>query len=834
MPDSLAARLAKVSPPESTGTSSPLARVSQVLDSFASRDHTGEVLTAVRHYPAREAQWEDFPRWLKPELRAAYNAKGIRQLYTHQTAAAESVHAGKNIVIVTPTASGKTLCYNLPVLDAILADSDTRALYLFPTKALAQDQLAELYDLNQRLENRFGVFTYDGDTPSDARKSIREKSHIVLTNPDMLHTGILPHHTRWTRLFENLRYIVLDELHTYRGVFGSHLCNVLRRLQRIARFYGREPQFICCSATIANPGELASHLTENEVEVQSANGAPAGEKTFVFYNPPVVNRALGIRRSYINESSRVAQEFLRHNLQTMVFANSRLYTELILTYLQQANPQLPGKRETIRGYRGGYLPSERREIERDLRDGRVRGVVTTSAMELGIDVGSLDTVVMAGYPGTIAATWQRAGRAGRRKGSSCAVLVASSSPLDQFIVRHPDYFFGNTPEHAFIQPDNLEILINHLKCAAFELPLGPEEKFGAVDLPALCVRLAEAGYLHFAGEHYHWAQEAYPADTISLRSVTSDNFVIINITGEPRVIGEVDFVSALTTVHEKAIYIHGGQQYHVEHLDFKQRKAYVKQVDADYYTDAIRYTQVRILEIAASASSHPEESVIPLALSGESKQSGAKDLNPSDAVPSPVRAHSRSFGDVLVRSQVVGFKKIKFFTHENVGAGTLELPENEMHTTSYWITLERPLLESLPYSIGERQSGMFGLLQALKTVATLLLMCDGRDLSTAIGERPPAPGAATEEITPLWMEDATVANAKAFFEPNLYLFDAYPGGIGFSEPLFHAHDYLMQKTRELISACPCDAGCPSCVGPASDLAPKAKEAALAILDRLFE
>jgi DEAD/DEAH box helicase domain-containing protein len=834
MPDSLAARLAKVSPPESTGTSSPLARVSQVLDSFASRDHTGEVLTAVRHYPAREAQWADFPRWLKPELRAAYNAKGIRQLYTHQTAAAESVHAGKNIVIVTPTASGKTLCYNLPVLDAILADSDTRALYLFPTKALAQDQLAELYDLNQRLENRFGVFTYDGDTPSDARKSIREKSHIVLTNPDMLHTGILPHHTRWTRLFENLCYIVLDELHTYRGVFGSHLCNVLRRLQRIARFYGREPQFICCSATIANPGELASNLTENEVEVQSANGAPAAEKTFVFYNPPVVNRALGIRRSYINESSRVAQEFLKHNLQTMVFANSRLYTELILTYLQQANPQLPGKPETIRGYRGGYLPSERREIERDLRDGRIRAVVTTSAMELGIDVGSLDTVVMAGYPGTIAATWQRAGRAGRRSGSSCAVLVASSSPLDQFIVRHPDYFFGNTPEHAFIQPDNLEILINHLKCAAFELPLGPEEKFGAVDLPALCARLAEAGYLHFAGEHYHWAQEAYPADTISLRSVTSDNFVIINITGEPRVIGEVDFVSALTTVHEKAIYIHGGQQYHVEHLDFKQRKAYVKQVDADYYTDAIRYTQVRILEIAASASSLPEESVIPLVLSGESKPSGAKDLNPSDAVISPVRAYSRSFGDVLVRSQVVGFKKIKFFTNENVGAGTLELPENEMHTTSYWITLERPLLESLPYSISERQSGMFGLLQALKTVATLLLMCDGRDLSTAIGERPPAPGAVTGEITPLRMEDATVANARAFFEPNLYLFDAYPGGIGFSEPLFHAHEYLMKKTRELISACPCDAGCPSCVGPASDLALKAKEAALAILDRLFE
>ncbi len=721
MAESLAVRFAKPAAPDAASEadrgSSTLARVNQVLDGFTARDHAGELLTAVRHYPARAAQWAEFPEWVQADLRSAYGAKGIRQLYTHQAAAAEAVHAGKNVVIVTPTASGKTLCYNLPVLDAILADDDTRAMYLFPTKALAQDQLAELHDLNQKVANRIGVFTYDGDTPSDARKAIREKSHIVLTNPDMLHTGILPHHTRWTRLFENLRYIVLDELHTYRGVFGSHLCNVLRRLQRICKFYGSTPQFICCSATIANPGELASKLIENDVEVLAENGAPAAEKTFVFYNPPVVNRALGIRRSYINESSRVAQEFLKHDLQTMVFANSRLHTELMLTYLQQANPQMPGKPESIRGYRGGYLPTERREIERGLRDGKIRGVVTTSAMELGIDVGSLDAVVMAGYPGTIAATWQRAGRAGRRSGSSCAVLVASSAPLDQFIVRHPDYFFGNTPEHAFIQPDNLEVLINHLKCAAFELPIGPQEQFGDVDVRDLCARLAEAGYLHLAGDNYHWTHEAYPADTISLRSVTSDNFIIIDITGKPLVIGEVDFVSALTTVHEKAIYIHGGQQYHVEHLDFKERKAYVKQVDVDYYTDAIRYTQVRVLEIADSA-----------------RTCGSNNSN--------------SHGDVLVRSQVVGFKKIKFFTNENIGAGQLELPENEMHTTSYWITLERSLLDSLPYSISERQSGMFGLLHALESVATLLLMCDGRDLGTAIGERPPVPGVRERRLDP--------------------------------------------------------------------------------------
>jgi DEAD/DEAH box helicase domain-containing protein len=801
------------------GVSNAMTRVHEVLETFAGRDSGGEILTAIRHFPAREAQWADFPIWVRPELVTAYTQKGIRKLYTHQAAAAEAVHAGKNVVIVTPTASGKTLCYNLPVLHAVLENSDTRALYLFPTKALAQDQLAELHDLNRRLDDSFGVFTYDGDTPADARKSIREKGHVVLTNPDMLHTGILPHHTRWTRLFENLQYIVLDELHTYRGVFGSHLCNVLRRLRRIARFYGRNPQFICCSATIANPGDLAERLLESKVEVLNSNGAPTAEKTFAFYNPPVVNRALGIRCSYVNESSRVAQEFLRRDLQTIVFANSRLHTELLLTYLQQANPHLPGKPETIRGYRGGYLPNERREIERGLREGRIRGVVSTSALELGIDVGSLDTAVMAGYAGTIAATWQRAGRAGRRSGSSCAVLVASSSPLDQFIVRHPDYFFGNTPEHAYIQPDNLEILINHLKCAAFELPIALGEKFGDVDVPDLCARLSEAGFLHLAGDHYHWTHEAYPADTISLRSVTSDNFVIIDISGAPNVIGEIDFPSALVFVHEKAIYLHGGLQYHVEHLDFKERKAYVKQVDVDYYTDAIRYTQVGVLEIAATERG-----------SGAVMLSGAKDLNASPA--SSESSNSHSHGDVLVRSQVVGFKKIKFFANENIGDGKLELPENEMHTTSYWITLERPLLESLPFSVSERQSGMFGLLHALESVATLLLMCDARDLGTAIGERPPAPDTDSGEVVSVGMEDAISPSAKEFFEPNLYLYDAYPGGIGFSEPLFRAHDLLVQRTRELIAACKCENGCPSCVGPASDLAPRTKEAALAILDRL--
>jgi DEAD/DEAH box helicase domain-containing protein len=775
-----------------------LVGMGEVIAELTSRDRTREVVTAVHEIPAREAQWAPMPEWIRPELADAYRAKGVAQLYTHQAETVDRVRRGQNVVVITPTASGKTLCYNLPVLNAVLENPDTRALYLFPTKALAQDQLEELQDLSRRTGDSWGVFTYDGDTPGDARRAIRQQGHIVITNPDMLHTGILPHHTRWTRLFENLRYIVIDELHTYRGVFGSHLANLLRRLRRIARFYGQTPQFICSSATIANPGELARKLLEEDVEVIDTNGAPAAQKKLIFYNPPVVNRFLGIRRSYINESYRLAQEFLKRGLQTIVFANSRLHTEVMLTYLKQANPQPPGQPEVIRGYRGGYLPMERREIERGLRSGQIRGVVATNALELGIDIGSLDVAILAGYPGTIASTWQRAGRAGRRSGSSCAVLVASSRPLDQYIVKHPEYFFGSSPEHAYIQPDNLEILVNHLKCAAFELPLGPDEVFGAADLAALCEQLGASGYLHRSGEYWHWTQEAYPADTVSLRSITSDNFVIIDETDAPEVIGEIDFSGALTTVHPKAIYLHGGQQYHVERMEFEQRKAYVKRVEVDYFTDAIRYTQIRPLDVAAE-----------------------------ECAPGPAM---RLHGDVQVRSQVVGFKKIKFFTLENVGSGKLELPENEMHTTAYWITLSQELLASLPYSISEKQDGMFGLLHALESIACLLLMCDPRDLGATIGEGTPPDGEETE-----WPAKPSAGGkfeVEEFFKPTLYLYDAYPGGIGMSEPLYRLHDRLVRQTRDLIASCPCESGCPSCVGPAGETGARAKEAAMAILARL--
>jgi DEAD/DEAH box helicase domain-containing protein len=775
-----------------TRRSQALTGVREIIQEIAPKDQTGEVITAIRRLPAREARWEPVPDWVRPELAEAYRAKGIDRLYSHQAEAAHRIRCGNHVVIVTPTASGKTLCYNLPVLNAVLENPDVRALYLFPTKALAQDQLTELQDLGGRLGDTFGVFTYDGDTPVDARQSIRQRGHIVLTNPDMLHAGILPHHTKWTRLFENLQYVVIDELHTYRGVFGSHLANVLRRLKRIARFYGRSLQFIFSSATIANPGELAARLIDSDVEVLDANGAPSAEKYVVFYNPPVANRFLGIRRSYINEAWRLTRGFLKHGLQTIIFANSRLHTEVLLTYLKQDNPQPPGAPEIVRGYRGGYLPLERREIERGLRDGNIRAVVATNALELGIDIGSLDVVVMAGYPGTIASTWQRAGRAGRRKGGSCAVLVASSRPLDQFIVKHPEYFFSNSPEHAYIQPDNLEILVNHLKCAAFELPLAAGEAFGAADLGLLCERLAEAGYLHRSGDFWYWTQESYPADAISLRSVSSDNFVIVDETDRPEVIGEVDFSSALSTVHPKAIYMHGAQQYHVERLEFEQRKAYVREVEVDYFTQAIRYTQVqRLKEEEAAAVSGPA-----------------------------MKAH----GDVQVRSQVVGFKKIKFYTLENVGSGNLELPEDEMHTTAYWVTLDRQLIDSLPFPISDRQDGLFGLLYAFESVASLLLMCDRMDLGATIGE-----GSPDIHASPAGWE----SRQEEFFEPTLYLFDAYPGGIGLSEPLFHLHDSLIDRTRELIESCPCEKGCPSCVGPVGETGERAKEAALAILKCLM-
>ncbi|HET9179037.1 MAG TPA: DEAD/DEAH box helicase [Terriglobia bacterium] len=770
--------------------------VREIQSGFKGSRREGGV-TALRHYPAREARVVPFPDFLPERVTKALSSRGVESLYSHQAAAATLAWEGRNIVVVTPTASGKTLCYNLPILSALVENPDARALYLFPTKALSQDQLVELNRWAEILGDDLRTFTYDGDTPQDARRAIRAQANLVITNPDMLHTGILPHHTKWERLFENLRYVVIDELHYYRGVFGSHLANVIRRLKRIAEFYGSRPQFICTSATIANPAELATRIIEQDVVLVDENGAPAAEKYFVLYNPPVVNPQLGIRRSYLNETRRLAKVFMMRGLETIVFANSRLATEILVTYLKEDFARRPVGPEVVRGYRGGYLPLERREIERDLREGRLLGVIATNALELGIDIGSLDVAVMAGYPGTIASTWQRAGRAGRREGSSAALLVASSAPLDQFIVQNPDYFFDHSPEHGHVNPDNLQILLNHLKCAAFELPVKEDEKFGGLDLKMLCKHLEDLGFLHKTSEGWHWISESYPADAISLRSVSSDNFVIVDVTGEPRVIGEVDFSSALTTVHEKAIYLQDGQQYHVERLDYDERKAYVRQCDSEYYTDAISYTKIKILEHFDSAPAGPA---------------------------------FRNHGEVQVNTQVVGFKKIKFHTMQNVGSGELMLPEQEMHTTAFWLTLPQALLDAMPYSRDDRMNGVQGLAHALQAIGTLLMMCDARDLGVAVGENL----AVAEDLAALPSNQGRPAVYTKIFEPNIYLYDKYPGGVGFSEPLFRLSPSLLENTRRLILNCPCESGCPSCVGPVGEVGEKGKEVALAILSAVLQ
>jgi DEAD/DEAH box helicase domain-containing protein len=739
-------------------------------------------VTAVRRLPAVSAQFAPFPAALDPRLVGALASRGVDQLYTHQAEAIEHALAGRHTVVITPTASGKTLCYNAPVLDAILKDSSSRALYLFPTKALAQDQLAELQAMCETIDastsEKIGVFTYDGDTPQDARRTIRSRAQLVLSNPDMVHSGILPHHPRWAKLFENLRYVIIDELHAYRGVFGSHLCNVLRRLRRICAHYGSHPVFLCSSATIQNPRELAERLTEQPFELVDRNGAPRGEKFFVFVNPPVVNHQLGIRRSYLAETRRVASEFLKRNLQIIVFAQSRLSTEILTTYLKDDFEGIPGAPEKIRGYRGGYLPMRRREIEKGLRDGAVRAVVSTNALELGIDIGALDVSVMAGYPGTIASTWQRAGRAGRRSGRSAAVMVASSAPLDQFVVRNPSYFFDASPERALIDPDNLHILVDHIKCAAFELPFNATDAFGRPDLQEILGILSEQGLVHRADESapWTWTNESYPADAVSLRSVSSDNFVIVDITGETRVIGETDFTSGPSTLHPKAIYIVEGQLFQVERLDFEGRKAFVRSIDCDYYTTAISYARVTPIDTFAAAA-------------------------------------ERSHGEVHVVSRVVGFKKIKFYTNENVGSGELDLPEQQMHTTSYWLTIPSNVMAVLPYATDDRRDGVVGLSFALKQVAQLLLMCDGHDIGISIKS-----------------EEADGAGGAAAGAQTIFVYDNYPGGIGFSAPLFEAHRELLEGTRRLIADCPCENGCPGCVGPIGNTGPLAKTAALRILD----
>jgi DEAD/DEAH box helicase domain-containing protein len=679
-------------------------------------------------------------------------------------------------------------------------------LYLFPTKALAQDQLAELEALARQLPE-MRMFTYDGDTPQDARRAVRARANLVLTNPDMLHSGILPHHTKWATLFQNLRYVVIDELHAYRGVFGSHLANVLRRLRRICRHYGSTPQFIMSSATIANPGELARRLTGEPVEEITESGAPTGDKVFVCYNPPVVNKELGIRAPYLGEAAKLAIQFLREKIATIIFAQSRLATEVLLTAIKSGVADKTGDSGIVRGYRGGYLPTRRRAVEKGLREGEVLGVVSTNALELGVDIGHLDVAVLAGYPGGIASLWQQAGRAGRRSGRSAALFVATSAPLDQFMVTHPEYLFGTPPEHARVNPNNPFILVNHLKCAAFELPIGDDERFGELDVRRFLAALDDEGVLHHTGSRWHWAAETYPADHVSLRTVTTDNFVVIDTTARDekqtkrrQIIAEVDWSSAFATIYPKAIYLVESEPYEVQELHFREdeeKVAYVKRVNVDYFTDAISAKGVWILQRLADQSRS---------------------------------AYVAEQGEVLVAEKVVGFKKIKMGTLENVGSGEVELPQQEMQTTSVWLTVPPDTLARVSPSREELIDGLRAVTYLLHRLAPMFLLCDIRDLGSWLGDTTPATSGAvaTRESAKRRLMEAEQ------FNPTIYLYDSHAGGIGLAEHLFDILPDLLRRGLETLDACACQAGCPSCVGPVNEVGRRAKSTARTLLTALTD
>ena len=721
--------------------------------------------------PAAAAEFAPLPPDLRPELVQALRRRGIERLYSHQAEAYTAVRNGRHLVVVTPTASGKTLCYNLPVLQKLLENPDRRALYVYPTKALAQDQLAELGALKSGLPIDVRVDTYDGDTPPGRRTAIREGGHVVMTNPDMLHTGLLPHHTRWRRLFSSLEFVVIDELHTYRGLFGSQVANVIRRLKRICAFYGSHPTFICASATIRNPLELARRLLEeDDIALVDRSGAPRGERRLVFYNPPLLNRDLGVRRSSMLEARRVAAPWIRAGVQTIVFCRSRLQVEVMLSYLRQdLAPRLDASKR-VRGYRAGYLPLHRREIEAGLRNGDITGVVSTNALELGIDIGTLQCSVLVGYPGTIASTWQQLGRAGRRSGS-IGVFVASSSPLDQFIVRHPEYFLGTDPEEGLIDPNNLLLLAAHLQAGLFELPFTEGERLGEANVDELLRLFEEDGSATHSAGRWFWSRQAFPAEEVHLRRILADNVVIID-TSQPRpsVIGEMDQFTAPVLLHEEAVYLHEGAQYHVDRLDWNEKKAYVRPVDVDYYTDALASVTVQVLETFASAE-------------GEGL--------------------SRSHGEVKITSLASMFKKIRFHTHENIGSGPIHLPEQTLHTTGYWVTVDPAMWIALGRE--SLEAGLQGMAHSLRHVASLRLMCDPRDLGS-------------------------VAEVRSISTqlPTVTVYEVYPGGVGFAARLYDLHRELLDDAAALVRDCPCAAGCPSCIGPLH-LVEGAKEACLRLL-----
>jgi DEAD/DEAH box helicase domain-containing protein len=737
---------------------------------FVATDFPGDI-TLDHVIPATAAKFAPLPADLRPELAAALAARGVESLYCHQADAYNAVRKGRHLVVVTPTASGKTLCYNLPVLQRLLENPNRRALFVYPTKALAQDQLAELSALKHGLPIDLRVDTYDGDTAPGRRTAIREGGHIVMTNPDMLHAGVLPHHTRWRRLFSSLDFVVIDELHTYRGLFGSQVANVIRRLKRICAFYGSSPIFICASATIANPLQLAKSLLEEEnIELVERSGAPRGERRLIFYNPPLLNREMGVRRSSMLEARRIAAPWIRAGVQTIVFCRSRLQVELMISYLRQDLAPRLDAAQLVRGYRAGYLPLHRREIEAGLRSGSITSVVSTNALELGIDIGTLQTAILVGYPGTIASTWQQLGRAGRRSGS-VGVFVASSSPLDQFIVRHPEYFLSADPEEGLVDPNNLLLLAGHLQAGLFELPFEAEEHLGRADVRELLALFEEDGSATRSGGRWFWSRQAFPAEEIHLRRIAADNVVIIDTSHpRPQVIGEMDQFTAPVLLHEEAVYLHEGAQFHVERLDWEEKKAYVHPVEVDYYTDALASVTVQVLDTFGGPDG---------------------------------QGMSRSHGELKITSLASMFKKIRFHTHENIGSGPIHLPEQTMHTTGYWITVDEELWRTLGRETLE--AGLQGIAHSLRHVASLRLMCDPRDL-----------GAVAE------------VRSVTTRRPTVTVYEMYPGGVGYAQRMFQLHRELLEHAADLVRDCPCLAGCPSCIGPLH-LVEGAKDACLKLL-----
>jgi DEAD/DEAH box helicase domain-containing protein len=733
-------------------------------------------VVARRSLPAREAQLRPLPSWLDERIAAALRSSGIEGLYLHQADALDELRAGRDIVVVTPTASGKSLCYDLPVLQALAEDRSARALYLFPTKALSQDQVASFRQLAAGAGLDLAAAVYDGDTPAPIRPTLRSAGQVIVTNPDMLHAAILPHHTKWFQLFEQLRYVVVDEAHTYRGVFGSHVANVLRRLLRLCEHYGSRPQIICCSATIGNPQALAETLTGRQMTVIDRNGAPAGEKHVVVLNPPVVDQRLGVRAGPLGLARLAALAFLRAGRQTIVFGRSRVAVELVLTALREALREGRGPLKRVRGYRGGYLPSERREIEAGLRTGDILGVVSTNALELGIDIGRLDAAVLAGYPGTIAGTWQQMGRSGRRREASVAILVAGSGPVDQFVAAHPEYLFETSPEEARLDPTNLHVLLAHVRAATFELPFAAADEFCGVGTDELLNFLAEEGHVRQADDgRWYWASENFPASEISLRVAAPENVVIIDTGGpRPRVIGEVDLFSARTLVHENAIYLHESRQYHVDRLDWEERRAYVRPIDVEHYTQAELAVTLKPLETFAAA---------------------------------PAVAAERAHGEVMVSTLASIYKKLRLETHENLGWGRIHLPEIELHTTAYWLALEPAVFAA--WRRDELDTALAGAGRALQTVGSILLMSDPHDLGMVAQVRSP--------------------HAE---RPLIYLYDAVPGGVGLAARLYERHGELIQAAFGLVEGCACSEGCPACTGPRAESGGEGKANARRLLGML--